>query len=94
MTQEELNKKLIYTSARGNTEQVRELLDAGADINSCNKWGRAALMQAEAYGYADTVKLLIDRGANVDIQDHFGQTAFMLAAAAMTPGSSFTRNRR
>ena len=80
MTQEELNKKLIYTSARGNTEQVRELLDAGADIDIQDKFGRTALMLSAAYGRADTVKLLLDAGADIDIQEEFGRTALVLAA--------------
>ena len=80
MTQEELNKKLIYTSARGNTEQVRELLDAGADIDIQDKFGRTALMLSAAYGRADTVKLLLDAGADIDRSNKYGWTALMQAA--------------
>lgn len=81
MTKEELNKKLIYTSARGNTEQVRELLDAGADIDIQDKFGRTALMLSAAYGRADTVKLLLDAGADIDRPSKYGWGALHYAAA-------------
>ncbi|MDD3673346.1 MAG: ankyrin repeat domain-containing protein [Synergistaceae bacterium] len=79
MTQEELNKKLIYTSARGNTEQVRELLDAGADPNTKDNDGHTALIEAAWRGKTETVRLLLDRGADPNIRNSYGSTALSRA---------------
>ena len=84
MAQNKLNKlngQLIKAAEHGDTEKVRELLDAGADINSADQWRDTVLMRAAAYGYANTVKMLLDAGADIDIQDKFGRTALMLTAA-------------
>ena len=84
MTQKELNKlnkQLIKAAEHGDTEKVRELLDAGADINSADQWRDTVLMLAAANGRANTVKLLLDAGADINIQDKFGKTALMRAAA-------------
>ena len=75
MTQEELNKKLIYTSARGNTEQVRELLDAGADPNIISEDSETALMRLARRGHTGLMKALIRHGADITIKNHAGNTA-------------------
>ncbi len=46
-------------------DEVRALLDGGADINEGNEFGKTALMYAAHYDLADTVTLLLDRGADV-----------------------------
>lgn len=84
MTQKELNKlnkKLVKASERGNTEQVRELLDAGADVDIKDNDGWTALMWSAYQGHSDTARLLLDAGADVDIQDNNGWTALIYAAA-------------
>ena len=84
MTQNKLNKlngQLIKAAEHGDTKRVRELLNAGADVNSADQWRDTALMKASAAGWAETVKLLLDARADIDIQDKFGRTALMMAAA-------------
>jgi hypothetical protein len=46
-------------------DEVRALLDGGADINEGNAFGKTALMYAAHYDLADTVTLLLGRGADV-----------------------------
>jgi hypothetical protein len=46
-------------------EEVRWILDAGADIDEGNSFGKTALMYAAHYDLADTVTLLLARGADV-----------------------------
>ena len=46
-------------------DEVRLLLDRGADINEGNAFGKTALMYAAHYDLADTVTLLLARGADV-----------------------------
>ena len=40
----DLNEDLIKAAKYGRTNEVRNLLDAGADINAKDKYGRTALM--------------------------------------------------
>ena len=80
MTQEELNKKLIYTSVRGNTEQVREMLDAGADPNTKDNDGHTALIEAAWRGKTETARLLLEAGADPNIRDDKNRTALIWAA--------------
>ena len=79
--QNKLNEKLIEAVGRGNTEQVRELLDAGADINIQDKFGETALMRAAAWGHTGVMELLIRAGAEIDRPNKYGWTALMVAAA-------------
>jgi len=68
----------------GDTETVRALLDAHADVNAKTDHGRTALMQAASVGRNDIVPMLIAAGADVNAKDSEGRTALMLAAAVDT----------
>ena len=58
-----LEPMLFY--ALEHPDEVRALLDGGADINEGNEFGKTALMYAAHYDLADTVTLLLGRGADV-----------------------------
>jgi hypothetical protein len=51
-------------------DEVRLLLDGGADIDEGNSFGKTALMYAAHYDLADTVTLLLARGADVSKRTH------------------------
>ena len=68
---------LSKAASRGRTEEVKMLLDKGADINErpgvCDTSGLVSitgkgtvLACAAYYGHADVAKLLIERGADID----------------------------
>lgn len=61
---------------------VEELLRAGADVNTANKYGGTALMTAIAFDAKSTaiMERLLDAGADIDAQDDGGRTALMYAA--------------
>ncbi len=50
----------------GNVENVRLLLDSGADINATDRGGGTALMYAAHAGKVEILKYLLQRGAKVD----------------------------
>ena len=57
----------IHHAARnGDTEVVRLLIEAGADVNAANPRGHTVLYCAGGHGHLDTLRLLLDRGADPD----------------------------
>ncbi|KAJ9498592.1 hypothetical protein H2202_005778 [Exophiala xenobiotica] len=61
----------IHSAASfGRVEQIKTLLDAGADIDSQNDDGRTPLHWAVEAGCWDLVELLLDRGAATDIREY------------------------
>jgi hypothetical protein len=58
---------------------VRQLLDAGVDVNATYGNGLTALMWAAGYDRADTVRLLLAKGARQDLRDNRGLTAREIA---------------
>lgn len=68
---------LVVAAINGNTEVVKELLKAKADVNKqCVKcWNMSALMGAAAYDHADVVQLLLDKRADVNLQGNEQYTA-------------------
>jgi hypothetical protein len=57
----------------GNSEVVRLLINAGANVNERNKLGYTPLMQASLN--PQIIRLLLEAGANVNAQDNLGYTA-------------------
>lgn len=56
---------LMWTAVRGKTEQARILLEAGADTETINAWGRNALFIAAWEKRNGIVEAMIEYGANV-----------------------------
>jgi ankyrin repeat protein len=70
----------LRTAARiGDTEQVRALLEAGADPNA-ERRSYSPLMFAAGNGHVEMTRLLLARGAAVDHRDHNGDRALLWAA--------------
>ncbi len=70
---------LITAAARGRTEEVKVLLEKGADINATDSLRWTPLMTAAFNGKIDTVKFLLERGADVNLENDDGTTALKLA---------------
>ncbi len=71
---------LIRAAKEGDTETVKTLVAAGADVHPQNEFGQTALMQAAFRGNTDTVHALVAAGADVHAKDRDGETALMQAA--------------
>src|SRR5690606_27887376 len=73
---------LALAAMTGNADIVRQLLDAGADVNRPLANGETPLMMAARTGDTDTIQLLLDRGADINARENLrGTTALMWAAA-------------
>ena len=70
---------LMYAALYGTVDEVRALLDAGANPNAKNDAGATALLWA--VDDAAKTRLLIARGADVNARSLDGRTPLMVAAA-------------
>ena len=78
---EKIVLSLLAAATEGKGEEVKELLEAGADVNAKDIWGNTALMGATKEGHEDIVQLLLDRGADVNSIAGENETALWIAAA-------------
>jgi ankyrin repeat protein len=74
-----MDKKWKEATGRGDLDQVRLLLQYGADINSKDQRGQTALMNAAHAGQAELVRLLIENGADLDVTAKYNFSALMLS---------------
>ena len=68
---------LMQAVRRGNADEVRALLAAGADPNIPEWHNNTPLMHACQHGYTDIVRMLLAAGADVNARDVKGWTALM-----------------
>lgn len=69
---------LMYAAAFGNAEQMKLLLESGADVNTQNAFHATALIWAG--GDAVKSRMLINHGADINVRTQQGRTALMAAA--------------
>ena len=72
--------RLVDAAARQDWRQVRQLLDAGADVNTPRADGVTALLWAAHWDDAATVNALLAAGADADAADDHGVTPLMRAS--------------
>lgn len=66
----------------GDARIVLDLLEQGADVNACDRYGQTGLMLAAHAGHCEIVEILIAHRANLNITAKFGLSALMLALIA------------
>lgn len=76
-----LNRELIQAAERGQTAEVRRLLQTGAQIDAQDGRGRTAIMAATHGNHPETVAALIEAGANIHIQDNMKDNPYLYAGA-------------
>ena len=67
MTEQHGNSALAYASARGHSEVVRVLLEAGSNMESLNVNAWTPLVESTSGGHHDCVRLLINAGADMHV---------------------------
>jgi Carboxypeptidase regulatory-like domain/Ankyrin repeats (many copies) len=72
---------LMEAVDNGNQEMVIVLLNAGADVNTKNKYGGTALLMLREQTTDEIVRTLITAGAKVNSKDEEGNTPLMIAAS-------------
>lgn len=72
---------ILHIAARtGAVEDMKVLIDAGANVNAVGDMGHTPLHQAAMRGQVESVRLLLRSGAGPDIKNEYGQTAVDVAA--------------
>ena len=71
---------LMLASELGHLEVVHLLLEARADTDSWDNFGRTALLHASESGHLAIVRLLLEAGADKDCWNTVGETALLLAS--------------
>jgi len=66
--------RLTVSAKRGNIEDMKTLIEKGADANVIDNMGRSALYWSVQNNNYDAVKLLLEHGANVVLTDKYGIT--------------------
>lgn len=64
-------EELLEAARAGDVAAVERLLDAGADVNTADKYGSTALAAAAVNGRLEVVELLLERGADPNIAETF-----------------------
>lgn len=66
----------------GSLAELKQLIEAGADVNASDSVGDTALMRAAQRGHTEMVQMLLAAGANPNAQDMRGWTALMGACVS------------
>jgi len=78
---QEMNEKLIQAAEQGRTDEVKQWLAQGADINAQDERGRTPIMAAVHGNRVETVKALVKAGADIDKQDARSDNPLLYASA-------------
>ena len=71
----------LYAAAfHGDTEEMRSLIEQGADANASDRHGKTALHYAAKFGETEIMQLLITNGADANVPDRHGYTALHIAS--------------
>ena len=71
---------LVKAAETGNIEKVKNLINAGVDINGFSPTGHTALLQAVRENHINIVTTLIEAGADINLQGNIDHTPLMEAA--------------
>src|SRR5207244_693950 len=67
----------VRAAGSGQTDRVRQCLDAGMNVNGQDELGETSLYSAARHAQIEVVDYLLQRDASVAIQTELGRTALM-----------------
>lgn len=76
-----MTSNLISAAEAGNLSAVRDLVEAGADLDARDDRGRTAVMAATHSNHPDIVEYLIAKGADLNIRDERSDNPLLYAGA-------------
>lgn len=71
---------LQVAALQGNTQIIRQHIDAGSDLDVKDEYGSTPLIIATTFGKTETAKILIEGGADLGITNNEGATPLHIAA--------------
>lgn len=71
-TKKRLDTPLHYATGGGYVDTMVVLIEAGADVNAMDNYGKRPLHWAAETGHADAARVLIENGANPQPWSNFG----------------------
>eukprot|EP00184_Porphyridium_aerugineum_P007690 CAMPEP_0184703616 /NCGR_PEP_ID=MMETSP0313-20130426/28467_1 /TAXON_ID=2792 /ORGANISM="Porphyridium aerugineum, Strain SAG 1380-2" /LENGTH=290 /DNA_ID=CAMNT_0027164431 /DNA_START=26 /DNA_END=898 /DNA_ORIENTATION=- len=74
------NQQLLFFVEHNEPFKVKQLLDAGANIQHKNEYGESAISLAAQYGDEELITLLLENKANIHDKTQDGSSALMIAA--------------
>lgn len=80
----DINFRLLNLCKSGTVQEVSDLIDSGADVNTISRNKTTPLMTAAQYNSIETVELLLNHHADVNAKNKMGNTALHFAAAYNT----------
>ena len=75
-----LDEQLIAAAGAGDVDEIKRLIDAGANPSAADARGRSAVLLSAINGHDEAADTLLRRGANVDTADADGKSALMWAS--------------
>lgn len=72
----------MLAAQHGHVGCVQALVEAGANVDTPDKYNRTALMRAASYGRVECVQVLVQSNAQLNAQDSDGNTAMLVTASA------------
>ena len=78
----DISRYLRLAAYMGQTETAKMFIDMGTDVNSQDKDGVTALIEASKNGHVKTARMLLNHAAYIDAQDVFGETALIATVSA------------
>ena len=79
-TKKPVNYDVFSLARDGKLEELKEAINAGADVHAKDNKGATALIQAAYEGNIEVAELLLKHGADVNARNNDGCTALMFAA--------------